>query len=350
MKTTASYRTTGIGSLPHHNVDSALEYAFRMGIPFLPQIPIRNPWEFMIAQALEGLPGLQVEKDGQVILNLDIWKSQSHRLERRLDEFFSKEGSSQNRDLFEPSSATSSCWQPFLWELQERGISVGKVQIAGPMTCQWGISLKGGLSPDHYPELGSQIFKLVLARALAMVQRMKSHDIQPILFLDEPGFYALSVSQPKHLLALQELKIVVQTLQKAGARVGIHCCSNTDWEAVLSLGLDILSLDTGISLAPALACKEGKSIENFIHAGGQLSLGVVPTGRSSVLRTLDARSLADQLLRNFSAAWGTESEWTRKILQNAIYTPACGLAFQSTSDAEWILEKLVEVYEHISSH
>ena len=69
--------TTGIGSLPHHNADAALEHSFRMGIPFLPQIPIRNPWEFMIAQTLEGLPGLQADADGSVTLNTDIWLSRA---------------------------------------------------------------------------------------------------------------------------------------------------------------------------------------------------------------------------------------------------------------------------------
>ena len=33
--------------------DAALAFSFSMDVPFLPQIPIRNPWEYMIAQALE---------------------------------------------------------------------------------------------------------------------------------------------------------------------------------------------------------------------------------------------------------------------------------------------------------
>src|SRR4051794_21067651 len=61
--------TTGIGSLPHHNVDAALAYSLRFGIPFLPQIPMRNAWEFMIAQALEDLPGLRVDDDGTATLD-----------------------------------------------------------------------------------------------------------------------------------------------------------------------------------------------------------------------------------------------------------------------------------------
>src|SRR6478735_9027007 len=112
-------RLTAIGSLPHHNIDTALEYSLKLGIPFLPQIPIRNPWEFMISQALEGLPGLQVEEDGNAILNLEVWKSQSHWLTQRLRAAFSEgPGKKGAFSGFEPSASISSCWQPFLWELQ----------------------------------------------------------------------------------------------------------------------------------------------------------------------------------------------------------------------------------------
>ena len=65
-------QTTAIGSLPHHNADAALEYSFRHGIPFLPQMPVRNPWEYMIPQALEGLPGLEVSREGASYLVLSF--------------------------------------------------------------------------------------------------------------------------------------------------------------------------------------------------------------------------------------------------------------------------------------
>src|SRR5688572_5251208 len=127
MKTTGN-RITGIGSLPHHNVDAALAFSFKHGIPFLPQIPIRNPWEYMIAQAIEGIPGLQLENEGNISLNIDIWESQSYLLDRRLAEAFGQGPSKKQAfEAFEPSAATSSCWQPFLWELQEREISFAKI-------------------------------------------------------------------------------------------------------------------------------------------------------------------------------------------------------------------------------
>jgi len=272
-----------------------------------------------------------------------VWQSQSHSLTHRLHQAFSLDsGKGEAFESFEPSVATSSCWQPFIWELQERNRKVAKIQITGPMTAQWALRIKDGSSPDRIPELSTQIFQLVLARSLAMSYRLISCGIQPILYLDEPGLYALSLSNPKHVLCLQELKLMIRTLQKAGTIVGVHCCSNTHWKAVFNLGMDILSI------GPALQTDEGKAMESFLNQGGRLSLGVVPTARSSVLNTLDKNELLEQLLSTFEKEGHLSPELLKKTLREAIYTPACGLALQSTTDAELILEKLIEIYEHFA--
>jgi hypothetical protein len=349
MMTTAN--TTGIGSLPHHNIDAALEHSFQMGIPFLPQIPIRNPWEFMIAQALEGLPGLRADQDGSVTLNTDIWLSRAAGFNDRLKAAFVAKAS---LEFFEPSPSISSSWQPFIWELQERGVKLAKIQIAGPMTAQWALKLKDNAGKDvpsqafneANPELASQIFRLVLARALAMSRRIQEAGIQPLLYLDEPGLYGLTLSNPRHVMAMQELKLLVQTLRKEGVLVGLHCCSNTDWAAVLSLPINYLSLDVGLSL-PSLLSKQ-KELKRFLSEGGKLSLGVIPTGRSPVLHSIQIETLREQLLEVFTQAWKSEPELIRKTLAEAIYTPACGLALQSTADAELILESLIRFERAIS--
>ncbi len=207
--------TTGIGSLPHPNIDSALQFSFKTDIPFLPQIPIRNPWEYMIAQALEGVPGLQIEKDGAVLLDLDVWLGRSRAFQEKLDSAFA----SKDPDAFsafEPSNAASSSWQPFLWELEEGKKQIAKIQLAGPVTSQWVLRLKDGSSAEKQPEIGDQIFRLVLARAIAMSRRLVQAGITPILFWDEPGLFAFQRQNPKHLLAVQQLKLVVQALQKEG--------------------------------------------------------------------------------------------------------------------------------------
>src|ERR1041385_4562090 len=85
--------TTCIGSLPHHNMDVALDFSFRVGIPFLPQIPLRNSWEYMLPQALEGLPGLLADADGTVQLNAEIWQSRRKEFDSQLQLAFSRSGS-----------------------------------------------------------------------------------------------------------------------------------------------------------------------------------------------------------------------------------------------------------------
>jgi hypothetical protein len=324
-------QTTGIGSLPHHNVDAALEYSFKHTLPFLPQIPTRNPREFMVAQALD--------------CNTPI----------------------------------SSCWHPWLRELEERKTPVAKVQLAGPLTCQWVLQGQDGTTPDLYPELDTQIFRLVLAKSIAMVRRLKSLGTQPVFYIDEPCLDAFSSQNPKYELALQELKIMVQTLQKEGATVGLHCCGLKDdssdprghdsqynpgnntalWEKVLGLGIDLLSIDTALSLESVLKSENGQTLKNFVEKGGRISFGIIPTEESSALHTLDSKNITQQLFRLFHQHWSQhwpngphvkdEAELIQKVIHESILTPACGLALKSPSNAELIFEKLVEVYDHVRS-
>jgi hypothetical protein len=339
-------------------VDTAFEFSMKFGIPFLPQIPIRNPWEYMVPQALEGLAGIELQTDGVVVLHPEVWESQSHLLSRRLEQAFADE----NFESFEPSSPTSSCWEPFLWELQERGHRVAKAQIAGPMTTQMALKIKSQISTPiylkSYPELSGQIFKLVLARALAMVTRMVKVGIQPLFYLDEPGLFALSRKQGQHLLYLQELKLMICTLQKAGALVGLHCCSNTDWEAIFHLDLDLLSIDTALSLDLALGLHsvpthsvpqtERAALETWLRGGGRFSFGIVPTNQNAQSSEVPptASALARFLKERFEKTFPNDPQLRDQILKQAIFTPACGLALQDTTEVERTYEHLMKVYEH----
>ncbi len=358
--------STTIGSLPHHNVDAALAFSFRTAIPFLPQIPIRNPWEYMIAQALEGLPGLQVDKDGTATINLDIWSSRSHAFQKRLNEAFERAERPDAFEAFEPSAATSSCWQPFLWELSERGTKVAKIQIAGPMTSQWALRVAGpqastsssaqrSVLPQELPsELSAQIYHLVLARALAMTRRVRAAGAHPVIFVDEPGLYGLNLKTPKHWQGFQELRLMLQTLRKSGVTVGLHCCSNTDWAAILGLDLDILSIDASLSLKALLSTgpdprPETRSFEQFVRAGGKLALGVIPTAHATApVRSESPSAILAQVLETFALS-GLKNEKIRELLSQALWTPACGLALHSVDAAEEVLDSLLE-FDRFAAH
>ncbi len=342
-----AFPTTGIGSLPLHNIDAALGFSFRMDIPFLPQIPVRNPWEFMIAHALEGLPGLEVSRDGSGALNISVWSGRTKALQERLDEAFGSMSRPDAFEAFEPSPATSSSWQPFLWELQNREKKLAKVQIAGPLTSQWALRTREGTPAEEHPGVATQIYRLVLARALGMARRLQSDGVQPILYLDEPALYGINLGNPRHLLGLQELRIVVQTLRKGGVQVGVHCCSDTDWGSLFSLGCDIVSVDTRLSLKKILSLHRGP-LSEFLQAGGHLSLGLVPTSENEgTLRSIRGSELAASLHQTLLNAFDNDPQKARTILKNALLTPACGLALLGASSAELVLDLLHEAQEEL---
>ncbi len=335
--------TTGIGSLPHAHLDAALEFSFRAGIPFLPQLPIRNQREYMLVQAIEGLPGLIPEEGGAAQLDAEKWRAGRDALRAKTDKAFAcaKENPEAFAE-FEPSPEMWSCWNPFLWELGERDVKFAKIQLTGPLTCQWSLQTTDGSPVERDAEMSIQVYRLILARAVAMVRKLKLRGVTPLFFIDEPAFFVFSAQNHKHGMALQELRIFVQTLQKEEALVGLHCCSNTDWKSVLSLPLDILSIDTHLSLNSLLS--EKPSVQAFLAQGGRFALGAVPTGGHSLkIHGFTPQLLADVLV---STLIGTLGEATGKsILQEAVYTPACGLALHTVEDAELIFENTLQMPE-----
>lgn len=314
--------TSGIGSLPHHNVDSALAYSFGHTIPYLPQIPMRNPWEFMIPCALEGMPGIDVGSGGSARLNMDVWSERVKAFTEKTQTAFEYSEKPGAFEYFEPSAAASSSWQPFLWELSERKTKTAKIQIAGPLSCQMALSLSDGGRADHHSELATLIVRLVLARSIAMVRAIQKRGIQTVLFMDEPAFYVFDPNEPRHQIAIRELKFMVQALKREKALVGLHCCGNTNWRSILELGLDVLSFDAGLSMESIL--KEKDAVEKFHSEGGVFSMGVIPSGaQGEALRALDAQELKSELAAG-------------EHFKNSILTPACGLALHSVEDAEYI--------------
>lgn len=336
--------TTGIGSLPHAAVDAALDFSFSLAIPFLPQLPARNPREFMITQALDGLPGLSAEPDGFAVVDVNAWENGTDSLRDRMEAAFRKVTASDGFESFEPAPEAWSGWRPFLYELEERKIRLAKIQIAGPMTCQWALKFAGSGAKDYRSLVGMQAFRLVLARALAMVKRVKSVGTTPLLFLDEPGFYGFQSSDPRHRMALEELRLFIQTLSREGALVGIHCCSNTDWPAVLDLPIDVLSLDAALSLGLCLSHR--KAIEEFLARGSRFSLGLVPTGGHAVrIRAHRATLLVERSRETIESSLADVPALSVQILRESLLTPACGLALHTVAEAEAIRGELIEVGE-----
>jgi hypothetical protein len=322
--------TTGIGSLPHTQLEMALQMALQVDVPYLPQLPAANPGEFMIPAALERLPGLKVDAEGGMVIDADEWASSRAAFGAEIETALA----SGDLRAFEPSPRSSRAWNPFLFEVEHRRLMLAKVQLAGPATVRWYARTSSGQVASEVLELDQQIYRLLLARCLSMVKALRRVGATPLIYLDEPGMYALDRSDPRHLLVLQELRLLVVALQNEGAMVGIHCCSNTDWAALLDLGVNLISADARLSLDALL--DSGESLQRFVDAGGVLSLGIIPTDLSASYRVEELVDAVDTSLR---ATFGEERVY-RDVASRSVLTPACGLAMRQVTDAERIFDEL----------
>ena len=321
---------TGIGSLPMTQVELGLQAALSLDVPYLPQLPVGSPGEFMVPAALEGLPGLRFDAEGVCTVDGAAFAAGRARLADALGAALEGTG----LEAFEPSAAAARAWRPFLWEVEHRGLAFAKAQLAGPFTVREVVKTEAG-APAHAVEgLDEAVFRLVLARARAMTRGLRRAGAVPLFFLDEPGLFAWRADEPRHLVALQELRLLVGSLQHEGALVGLHCCSNTDWARVMGLGVDVLSLDVRLSLDALL--EERSAFARFLDAGSTLSLGVVPTDLASTYRVEELAASVEASLRAALPA-GRRFE---DVAAGVLLTPACGLAMRSVPDAERILSEL----------
>lgn len=322
--------TTGVGSLPHTQLELALQVALHNDLPYLPQLPAQNPSELMIPQALEGLPGLSFDAEGVCTVALEGWQASAEGFGARLEAAMA----SGELSAFEPSPAACRALKPFLWEVEHRKLPFAKVQLAGPATVRWVARLDDGQPAASVAALDQQLYRLLMARSLALVKAVRRANATAVIFLDEPGLYALDLKDVRHRVVHQELKMLVVALQREGALVGLHCCSNTDWRAVLELGLDILSIDARLSLDAVL--EEKAAFWRFLAEGSTLALGIVPTDLKSSYVVQELVESVEASLRATTPA-GMSFEG---VLARTLLSPACGLGMRTVRDAERILDEV----------
>ncbi len=179
--------TTGIGSLPHTQVELGLQAALAMDIPFLPQLPMRHPSEYMIPAALEGLPGLRFDEDGHVHGGPGRVGGRARRPSRR---GWRRRCAPVSWRPSSPRRRRCRAWRPFLWEVENRKLALAKAQLAGPFTVRSVARTSEGRPTLEVPGLDQAMYRLVMARSLAMVKALRRAGTTPLFFLDEPGLYA----------------------------------------------------------------------------------------------------------------------------------------------------------------
>ncbi|MDH5299659.1 MAG: hypothetical protein OEV91_11635 [Desulfobulbaceae bacterium] len=341
--------STLIGSLPvrDHQEGLGLIFAHTPAIPLWPQLP-SNPLEGMMRQFIEGLPGI-VEGEERTYIDTG-----SDHFEGDLLAFFEEYLTVCDEPSMLAGSrfAVSEKRAGGLYRLREAvpgksAVRAVKGQITGPFTLLTGLTDTNKKLGYYDPAFREMAVKGLAAKAAWQVRFLKELGLPVIVFIDEPALAGLGSSSFISLAMAdlaQDLGEVITAIQDAGGLAGIHVCANTDWEFLLSLGLDILSFDAYGFFDRLASFKP--LVHAFLERDGIIAWGGIPTSEGELIRKECAESL--------TALWESHADllasdrWTRPaLLGQTLITPSCGTGSLAPDLALRVLELTRDVSRNL---
>ncbi len=251
--------------MPHTDVQRALEVALSLDVPFWPQLPNYNYYEDMYVQAAEHFPGIILDLEGRTL---------RFAMDKFIDEFETTMDSFDQPEMFDISETYSAVYHRFLsLDLSDRPAIRG--QLEGPISFGFNI-----LDQDERPILFDDtvrpfMFEFMAKRINVQLERLQKMNPNAFMFVDEPGLQFLfsALSGYGDIKAKEDMDLFFSQVKRPR---GIHLCGNPDWDFLLGLDLDVLSLD--IYTNAEVFASYAASIKRFIEKGGVIVWGIVPTG------------------------------------------------------------------------
>jgi methionine synthase II (cobalamin-independent) len=218
-----------------------------------------------------------------------------------------------------------------------------KGQSVGPVTFAAGIHHPDEKSLLYHPEMLEAMVKGIAIKALWQVRELEKTRKVPVLFLDEPylsGFGSAFSPVERHEVINLLAEVIQYVRERASARIGIHCCGNTDWSMILESGPDIVNFDAYTYMDYFLLYPE--ELSRFLNNGGCIAWGIVPTHDFTGEETLDG--LYEKLGQGLDRihGWGIPME---TLAKQSLLTPACGMGSMEEPAAEKVLDLLSSLSE-----
>ncbi|MGD2150335.1 MAG: hypothetical protein PVJ20_11800 [Desulfobacterales bacterium] len=331
MTVPGNLHTTAMAVMPHKDIYRALDLALTMDIPFWPQLPHVSYTEDMYVQAAEHFPGILLDMENRTL---------GFSMEKFIIEFEETMAHFNEPEYFDISKDYSVVYHRFLeMDLSDRPAIRG--QLEGPIS--FGLNV---LDQDKRPILFDDtvrpfMFEFMSRRINVQLDRLKQMNPHAFMFVDEPGLQFLfsALSGYDSTKAKNEMEQFFSMIQRPR---GVHLCGNPDWDFLLGLDLDILSLD--IFQNGEIFSSYSKSIKKFLDRGGVIAWGIVPTNfepfEAENLNTLEARLVE---VWNFLVDKGIDREF---LISRSLISPAtCCLV---NPDGEKTVEKAFKVVTELS--
>ncbi|NJP33794.1 methionine synthase [Micromonospora thermarum] len=308
---------TGIGSLPGTDIAEAQRIVLGElpALPHLPELPARGPGADLIGRTAGLLVELPVE------LYAARW-----RIAPRPGRDLRRARDLMERDLDQ------------LAEQAETYSGAIKIQVGGPLTLAASLELPIGgrmvRDPGAVRDLTGSLAEGVRDHVAAVARRLPRASV--LLQLDEPslpavlagrvptesGFGTYRAMEPG--VAGTLLRDVVEA---AGVPVVVHCCApDVPLELIRTAGAVGVALDLGLvtDLDP---------LGEAVDAGLGLLAGAAPTGPPSGGRAPTSAQVADRVRQ----LWDRLGFPRRRLAEQVVVTPACGLANASPQYARAVL-------------
>ncbi|GAB6909527.1 hypothetical protein JCM12296A_53720 [Desulfosarcina cetonica] len=303
--------TTAMAVMPHTDVDRALEMALSLDVPFWPQLPNYSYYEDMYVQAAEHFPGIVLDVDKRT-LRFSTEKF-IQELETALEHF-------DDPTMFDVSETYSAVYHRFLaLDLADRPAIRG--QLEGPISFGFNI-----LDQDERPILFDDTVRpfmldFMARRLNVQLERLKARNPNAFMFVDEPGLQFLFSAMAGYgdLKAKGDLD---QFFAQVDRPRGIHLCGNPDWDFLLNMDLDVLSMD--VYTNAEIFSSYAKSIKKFLDRGGVIVWGIVPTGFEA-FQEEDLPSMIHRLETVWQILWDKGVDRDQMIAGSMISPATCCL-------------------------
>jgi len=329
-------RATGVGALPHTDPAEANDNVLEIfpDFPYIPTLPDRGQLESIVFNDSEQLPGRVIREDR---LLFDSTKDQTAAMEQVYMDYV--EGN------FAPYALHQDYASAFIQMMTRplSHISVLKCQVTGPVTFGMQV-VDANKRPIYYD---TQLAD-VLSKMIALKSRWCENEMQArtgaketLVVLNEPYLASLGSSVvPVDKETVRSGWEDIASLVQGG--LGVHCCSNTDWEFVMNLNPSVISFDAYATAKEFLLYSD--AIISYMERGGVVAWGIVPAEHK-----IFATETVDSLYEKYCAIRTQMSARMDRELFDAqsLITPSCGIRFADRQGSRDIMGAAAEISRRI---